>query len=159
MCCTVGGRDQWRPEGRSHALCGIVVGDVYALESQCRDEGDVERVLKVCCCLHNVIRAAPAERRAQQGVTVKPDWRLVEEEELHMIYGDDFIDNARASPAVALGPGAVRSADMSMLRRKLVEHFKHHYTALRARDDVYAIVHAVVGARGRKSDLCTVLFL
>ena len=116
--------------------------------------------MKVCCCLHNVIRAAPAERRAQQGVTVKPDWRLVEEEELYMIYGDDFIDNARTSPAVARGPGAVRSADMSMLRRKLVEHFKHRYTVLRARDDVHAIVHAV-GCDGGVIviDLCTVLFL
>ena len=107
-----------------------------------------------------MIRAAPAERRAQQGVTVKPDWRLVDEEELHMIYGDDFIDNARTSPAVARGPGAVRSADMSMLRRKLVEHFKHRYTVLRARDDVHAIVHAV-GCDGGVIviDLCTVLFL
>ena len=95
-----------------------------------------------------MIHTAHAARRAEQGVAVEPDWRLVDEEELHMIYGDEFVDDARTSPAVARGPGAVRSADMSMLRRKLVEHFKHHYTVLRARDDVHAIVHAVVGARG-----------
>ena len=99
--------------------------------------------MKVYCCLHNVIRAAPAERRARQDVAVKLDWRLVEEEELHMIYGDDFVDDARTSSAVARGLVAVPSADMSVLRRKLVEHFKHHYTVLRARDDVHAIVHAV----------------
>ena len=92
-------------------------------------------------------------------MAVEPDWRLVDEEELHMIHGDEFVDDARTSPAVA--PGAVCSADMSMLRRKLVEHFKHHYTVLRARDDVHAIVHAVVGARRGVIviDLCTVLFL
>jgi len=91
-------------------------------------------------------------------VAVEPDWRLVDEEELHMIHGDEFVDDARTSPAVA--PGAMCSADMSMLRRKLVEHFKHHYTVLRARDDVHAIVHAV-GCDGGVIviDLCTVLFL
>ena len=78
------------------------------------------------------------------------DWRLVDEEELHMIYGDDFIDDARTKPAVARGSGAVRSADMSMLRRKLAEHFKHHYTVLRERDDVHALVHAV-GERGGRN--------
>ena len=30
MCCTVGGRDQWRPEGRSRVLRSIDVGNVYA---------------------------------------------------------------------------------------------------------------------------------
>ena len=47
-----------------------------------------------------------------------------------------------------------------MLRRKLVEHFKHHCTVLRARDDVHAIVHAV-GCEGGVMviDLCTVMFL
>ena len=106
-----------------------------------------------------MIRAAPAERRAQQGVTVKPDWRLVDEEELHMIYGDEFVDDARTSPAVA--PGAVCSADMSMLRRKLVEHFKHHYTVLRARGRCIRDRARSGGGEGgvKMIDLCTVLFL
>lgn len=113
------------------------------VESQCRDELDVERVFKVCCCLHNMIHTAHVERRARQGVAPEPDWRFVDEEELHRIYGDDFNDNARTSPAAARGPGAVPSAEMSTLRRKLVEHFKQHYNVLRARDDVHSIVHAV----------------
>src|SRR6056300_1351801 len=88
--------------------------------------------LKVCCCLHNMIHTAHAERRARQDVAQEPDWRLVDEEDLRMIYGDDFNDDARTSPAVARGPGAVPSAEMSILRHKLVEHFKQHYNVLRA---------------------------
>ena len=90
-----------------------------------------------------MIHTAHVERRAQQGVAPEPDWRLVDEEELHSIYGDDFNDDARTSLAVARGPGAAPSADMSMLRCKLVNHFKQHYNVLRSRDDVHSIVHAV----------------
>ena len=86
-------------------------------------------------------------------MAVEPDWRLVDEEELHVIYGDEFVDDARTSPAVARGPGVVRSADMSMLRRrKLVEHF-NITTLFSARGTMYTRSCAQWWGRvGRKSD-------
>ena len=115
--------------------------------------------MKVYCCLHNVIRAAPAERRARQDVAVKLDWRLVEEEELHMIYGDDFVDDARTSSAVARGLVAVPSADMSVLRRKRVEHFNLIALQRSPRAGRCTRDRARSGGRVRAIDVCSALFL
>ena len=50
------------------------------------------------------------------------------------------------------------SADVSMLRRKLVEHFKQHYDVLRAREDVHS-TRACSGGDVTAIDACAVLSL